>query len=288
MTSAESPSLVDVLRPSAGQALAAWASLVKADNDQVEALPNRPRPEDFYAPVAEQFRADPRRANDPVLDFLRSLIRPDETWLDLGAGGGRYALPIALLAKRVYAVEPSTGMRAVLVSEMAEHSITNVDVFEERWPGRSDCPVADIGLISQVGYDIADVGPFLNQFEAHASGMCIAVLFERAPVQDFAPLWRAVHGEDRALLPGLREMVALLFARGLLPEITLFESRRPAFESMEQLHHAARRPTWVVEGSAQDERLGQAVAATAIKVEGGYALSAQPRMVGVVRWRPGN
>jgi SAM-dependent methyltransferase len=288
MTSAESPSLVDVLRPSAGQALAAWATLVRADNDQVEALPNRPRPEDFYAPVAEQFRADPRRTNDPVLDFLRSLIRPDESWLDLGAGGGRNALPIALLAKRVYAVEPSAGMRAVLASAIAEHSIRNVDIFEERWPGRSDCPVAEVGLISQVGYDIADVGPFLDQFEAHSSRMCIAVLFERAPVQDFAPLWRAVHGDDRALLPGLREMVALLFARGRLPEITLFETRRPAFESNEQLHRAARRPTWVVEGSAQDERLRQAVADIAIEVEGGYALSARPRMLGVVRWRPGD
>jgi hypothetical protein len=32
--------------------------MVRADREQVEALPDRPRPEDFYAPVAEQFRAD--------------------------------------------------------------------------------------------------------------------------------------------------------------------------------------------------------------------------------------
>jgi hypothetical protein len=177
-------------------------------------------------------------------------------------------------------------MRSVLSSSMAENSVHNIDVFEERWPGPSACPTADLGLMSHVGYDVAEIGPFLDQFEAHVSRQCVAVLFERAPVQDFAPLWKPVHGEDRALLPGLKEMVALLFARGRLPEVTLFNSRRPVFESLEALQRAARRPTWVLEGTAQDEKLGRAVAGLAVKVEGGLALSPKPRTAGVVRWKP--
>lgn len=275
-----------VLRPSLEDVLAAWATLVRADKEQVEALPDRPRPEDFYAPVAEQFRADPSRAGDPVLDHLRTLVRPDESWLDLGAGGGRYALAIALLAKRVYAVEPSAGMRDVLASGMSERGITNVDIFDERWPGPSKCPVADVGLISHVCYDIADIGPFLDQFEAHVSRMCVALLFERAPIADFAPLWLPVHGEERVLLPGLRELITLLFARGRVPEVRLFQSRRPVFENIEELHRAARRPIWVRERSGQDQRLRRAVEAMAVAVEGGYALKAEPRILGFVTWAP--
>jgi hypothetical protein len=274
------------LRPELESLLAAWAELVRADNRQVESLPDRPQPEDFYAPVAEQFRADPRRENEPVLNHLRTLVSGDDTWLDLGAGGGRYTLPVALLAKRVYAVEPSAGMRGVLASAMQEHGIANIDVFDERWPDPSNCPVADAGLISHVAYDIAEIGPFLDQFEAHVNRLCVAVLFERAPVGEFALLWKPVHGEERVLLPGLRELVTLLFARGRLPEIRLVETRRPAFESLDAMHRAARRPVWVREGSPQDDRLRRAVSEMSVPVEGGFALATGPRMLGVVTWRP--
>ncbi len=276
----------DVLRPGEEQAFEAWAALVRADAAQVEALRERPRPPDFYAPVAEMFRADPRRTDEPVLDALRTLVRPDETWLDLGAGGGRYSLALALMAKRVCAVEPSEGMRGVLAESMRDHGISNIDVYDERWPGPSQAPVADVGFISHVGYDIADIGPFLGQLEAHARRLCVAVLLDEAPISVFAPLWQPVHGEPRALLPGLREFVALLFARGRPPELRLFPVRARVFEDVESLHAAARRPLWVVEGTEEDRRLGEAVRSMATKVDGGVTLSTRERYVGLVTWRP--
>lgn len=274
----------NVLRPSLEQALSDWAALVQADKDQVEALPDRPRPEDFYAPVAEQFRADPKRTGEPALEHLRTLAQAGDTWLDLGAGGGRYSLPLALIVRRVYAVEPSAGMRGVLTEALAQQHIENVDVLDERWPGPSACPVADFGLISHVSYDIAEIGPFLTQLEGHVSGTCVALLFERPPIAEFAPLWPAVHGQERAVLPGLREFVALLFARGRAPEVKLFPTRRTAFETIEALHRAARRPLWVREGSVQDERLMRAVEDMVVPVEGGFALNPAPRMLGFVTW----
>ena len=85
----------DPLRPEAGALLASWARRVRANAEQVDRF-GELRHEDHYAPVATRFRADPRRTDDPSLDALLSLARPDETWLDIGAGGGRYALPLAL------------------------------------------------------------------------------------------------------------------------------------------------------------------------------------------------
>jgi SAM-dependent methyltransferase len=267
--------------------LQAWRGAVLADNAQVEALADRPRSEDFYAPVAEQFRADPRRQGEPSLEYLRSLVRPDETWLDLGAGGGRYSLAIALLAAKVYAVEPSEGMRRVLTSSAADAGITNIEILPERWPGPSACPVADRGLISQIGYDIAEIGPFLDQLEAH-SRSCVAMLLERAPIGEFATLWQPVHGEERALLPGLRELNILLLAAGRLPEMRVFEARRPSFESLDAMQRAARRPLWVREGSEKDQRLRQAIERTAIRTDDGFVLSSGPRRLGVLTWRPGD
>lgn len=275
-----------VLRPDIERALAAWRTLVLADNQQVESLKDRPRPEDFYGPIAETFRADPRRTDDVVLEHLRTLTDPSETWLDLGAGGGRYALALALQLRRLYAIEPSEGMRRVLHDSMKAFDVLNVDVFDERWPGPSKAPVADVGFMSHVCYDIADIGPFLDQLEAHARKSCIAVLFERAPISDFAPLWLPVHGERRAILPGLREFLVLLFARGKAPDLTLIPVPPRTFPDVATLHRAARRPLWVLEGSEQDRLLEKAVREMALPVSGGVALSPEPRQTGVVSWRP--
>lgn len=279
---------MNLLRPTAEEAAEAWRQLVVAEREQVERLPNRPRPEDFYGPIAAQFKADPHRTDEPLLDVLRGLVRPDETWIDVGAGGGRYTLPIALLARRVYAVEPSAGMRKALAEAAREHGIENLDVYDERWPGPSSAPVADVGFISQVGYDIEDFGAFLDVMDAHASRLCVDVMFNEAPISDWAPLWRAVHGEERHLLPAAGEMMTLLFARGKTPEVTFLDLEPRLYRDLETLHGAARRPLWVLPDSEQDARLEAAVRELAVEVEGGYALSRRPRRVGVITWRPGD
>src|SRR3954466_8801489 len=137
------------LRPTLAAALDAWRTLVSSERNQVESLPNRPRAEDFYAPIAKAFRDDPYRKDDPLLELIRPLARADETWLDLGAGGGRYTLPLALAVRRIYAVEPSAGMREQLVAAITEHGVENIETFGERWPSaQSDAPVADVGFMS--------------------------------------------------------------------------------------------------------------------------------------------
>src|SRR5207302_5522139 len=84
----------DALRPSQAQALEAWAARVRANREQVDQF-REANPSDFYAPVAGMFRADPRRRDEPTLEALRSILQPGDTLLDIGAGGGRYALPLA-------------------------------------------------------------------------------------------------------------------------------------------------------------------------------------------------
>lgn len=273
------------LRPTAEEAASAWRTLVIAEREQVERLPNRPNPQDFYAPVAESFRAEARRRGDPVLDHLLTLVLPQETWLDVGAGGGRYTLPLALQAQRMYAVEPSSGMREVLRASADKEGIHNLEVFDERWPmPESTVPLADIGFISQVGYDIPEFAAFLDQLETHSRRMCIAVLFERSPIAYFAPLWPRVHGEQRVLLPGLGEFMTLLFARGRRPELKGIRIPARVFDSLDALCQASRRPLWVGEGSSEDQRLSKVIEELAQPINGGFTLDGRPRYLGVVTW----
>ena len=83
----------------------------------------------------------------------RALARAGDTWLDVGAGGRRYALPLARAVARVIAVEPSRAMRAVLEASAREHAVRNLEIVASRWLLVKP-RWADVALIPHVGYDI--------------------------------------------------------------------------------------------------------------------------------------
>ncbi len=208
----------------------AWATRVRANREQAERVREVPSG-DFYAPVSALFVADPRRTGEPTLEALRSMARPDETWLDIGAGAGRYALPLALQVRRLIAVEPSPGMRRALRTGIAEHGIANIRVIAGAWPtaldllGRS--PAADVSLIAHVGYDIEEIGPFLDAMETATRDRCVAVLTDRSPASVADPFWPVVHGESRVPLPALPELLEALHARGRTDRRGHGRARRP-------------------------------------------------------------
>jgi SAM-dependent methyltransferase len=267
--------------------LASWGRRVRANAEQVDRF-GEERSEDHYAPVANRFRVDPRRTDDTSLDALLTLARPDETWLDIGAGGGRYALPLALAVREVIAVDPSPGMLGVLREGMAEHAISNVRIVEGRWPATAADPAAqaDVSFIAHVGYDVEQIGPFLDAMERSARRLCVAMLFWRRPTWALDRLWPAVHGVERALLPAMREMVTLLMARGRPVGIQLVEQPPASFESPEQIIGIARHQTWVRPGSEKDQRLDVAIRARLIERDGRYSFDWSPSYLALVTWTP--
>ncbi len=290
----------DALRPSAAEAHAAWGARVRADGKQVERVRESADPADFYAPVADRFRLDPHRTDDPTLEVLRSLARPGETWLDIGSGGGRFALPLALLAREVICVEPSPAMIGVMEEGMRDHGIANIRIVPERWPlstvaspdagashtGAADRVAADVALLAHIGYDIAQIGPFLDAAEAAARRRCVAVMGEGAMTTVATLFWEPVHGEPRVALPALPELVTLLLARGRLAEIRLVDRTPPTFGSMTELMAMARRQLWVRTGSDKDARLTELVEAQAEERDGRLALEWAPTRIGIVTWQP--
>ena len=280
------PRVTDPLRPDPAAAVAAWSDRVRRNREQVErrrvALPARG---DFYAPIASWFRADPRREGDATLDALRALVRPDDTVLDIGAGGGRYALPLALHAREVIAVEPSEAMRQVLAEGMAEHGIENIRTVDATWP--CDEPLrADVALISHVGYDIEAFGPFLDAMEEAAGRVCIAALLSRPPPSRADPFWEAVHGEPRDPLPALPEFLALQLARGRLCEVSFVEYGGLAYDTEDDVLAFLRQQLWIAEGSPQDEQLLAMLPDYIHEIDGRVEFNYDPGVLGIVSWEP--
>lgn len=271
--------------PSVNDVLSAWRARVAADKEQVERAREVADPSDFYAPVTSRFRMDPRRTDDPTLDALLALSRADDVWLDVGAGAGRYALPLAVTVREVVAIDQSPSMLAALGEDAAAEGIENVRVIEARWP-MQDPPSADVGLMAHVGYDIAEIGPFLEQLEAVSRRLCVAVMGESAMTTVATLLWAEVHGEPRVRLPAFPELLELLATRGRLPQIRLVDRTPPTFATIDEAVAMARRQLWLREGSARDDLLRQLARETVTERDGRYAFEWQPTKVGIVSWAP--
>ena len=273
------------------RALASWADRVRANREQVDRFREVPDGADFYGPVTSMFRSDPDRTDDPQLDVLLGLARPDETWLDIGAGAGRFALPLARRVRRVIAVDPSDGMLAALRESMADSGIANVEVRHGRWPSawdeRSGAPLdADVALMAHVGYDIEEIAPFLDAMEAAAARLCVAVLMDRQPSSSIDAFWPPVHGEARVPLPGWREFVEVLRLRGRSPQVDEVTRPRRAYESLEEVETFARRQLWVAPGGPKDERMREIARELAIRGRDGWYLEAVDPTVAIVTWVP--
>jgi molybdenum cofactor cytidylyltransferase len=272
----------------------AWAGRVRANAEQVDRHREVPDGADFYAPVTSLFRADPTRTDEPALASLLGLVQPGDTWLDIGAGAGRYALPIARAlaptAGEVIALDPSSGMLAGLREIAAEHGIDNVRVVQARWPPDDLGPfAADVALMAHVGYDIEAIGPFIAAMESAARRLCVAVLMERQPSSIADACWPPVHGEARIGLPALPELVELLSAMGRDPSIERLEREPRRFESRGELEGFLRRQLWTEPGSAADARFRDALdGMIETDANGRVGLAGQrPLPIGIVGWAPG-
>lgn len=267
-----------------------WDERVRANREQVDRYRLVPPEEDFYAPVASRFVQDPRREGDAVLDALLELANSNETWLDIGAGAGRFALPLALHVRRVVALDPSPGMLGQLRLGMTEHGIANVEIHEGRWPldteGIGEVR-ADVSFIAHVGYDVEPIGPFLDAMEVAAERLCVAILLERAPASYAWPFWPLIHGVERVPLPAAPDLVALLEARGARPKVRRVMEPPRRWPDEETLLTQLRQQLWIPTEGTEHERLVASVRETATHDADGIGLPQPDAWIGVITWRPG-
>lgn len=267
----------------------AWADRVRANRVQAERL-RETQPADFYAPVTSLFVADPRRTGEPALDALLAMATEEESWLDIGAGAGRYALPLALRVREVVAVEPSGSMRRALRTGLDEHGIHNVRVVAGAWPDALEelgpLPAVDIALIAHVAYDIEAIGAFLDAMEAATRDRCVALLTDRSPASVADPFWPLVHGEDRVPLPALPDLLELLLARGRDPLVTVVERSPRSFESVGALTAFLRRQLFIAEGGEKDLHFRAILPDHIARRDGAWTLTNPPQgSLGIVTWR---
>lgn len=261
-----------------------WGEMVRVEHEQSDRM-RGVRPSDHWTDYARQFKDDPHRQGDAVVEALRAHLRPGDSLLDVGAGGGRLALPLALSCRSVSAVEPSPSMGAVLRETADEYGIENVSITESGWLEASVEP-ADVVLCSHVVYVVEDIGAFVRKLDEHARRQVLCVLFQFPPQSQIYGLWEQVHGEPRHRLPCLPEFLPVLEELGIHPEVTELDGQPPrGFDSLEEARQMITRRLYVAPGTEAMARLDRALEDSLQEVDGAWQVKGtQPLRPCIVAW----
>jgi len=166
---------------------------------------------DPWASRAGRFARSIRHQADYFLPFLEPWLKPSKTLLDVGAGVGRHAVPLASRLDWVTAVEPSEAMRALMPGA------DNLTVIGSDWLDAEPTP-ADLVICVHVLQSVPDAGPFLEKLTASARERVFIVLRD-AP---FGHPAKRMPGAERAREPWLRDCLLLLRQLGVAPDLTMF------------------------------------------------------------------
>jgi SAM-dependent methyltransferase len=247
-----------------------WRALVEAREAQI----GKSHGDDWWAPRAAQFALQTRVQHDWFTEFLEPWLRPAATLLDVGAGTGRYAAPLAARLDWVTAVEPSQSMR--------EHipPAANLTVIGSSWEDAEPAP-ADLAICVHVLYPLAEPVPFLEKLE-RAARERVFVMMRDSPSSHPA---EAMMRPDRAREPWLRDCLLLLRQMGVRPEMAM-TTYAPTFHyaSLE----AALEPLRSHVGRGWDEERGRAWLEARLRPDedGTLAYDSDEVAAGVLHWKP--
>ena len=174
-------------------------------------------------------------------------LQGGETVLDVGAGTGRLAVPIAMTAAHVTALDPSEGMLNVLRERMAAEGLTNYSCVKMRWEdaviGRDIEPHDLVIAAFSLGfYDLAAALEKLDSAATRAVHLFWHAGEWRGPEE--MALYRAVFGEEATMRKGYPDYifpVNILHDAGVYPNVRIYNAVwETVYDSPEE---AAR--TWV-------------------------------------------
>jgi SAM-dependent methyltransferase len=120
---------------------------------------------------------------DTHKDFILSMLKadPNSTVIDIGAGTGGWAVPMARHASKVTALEPSSEMIKVMRENLEQEGTGNVEIIQGSWPETETEP-HDYSLCAHAMYGVADLPAFVKAMSSVTRKTCLMLL--RAPAHD--------------------------------------------------------------------------------------------------------
>ena len=223
-------------------------------------------------------------STDPFVRGLREKLHSTDTVLDVGAGAGRYSLPVAANVARVTAVEPSIAMRAALQQEAARRGITNLEVVAAGWED-ADVEPHDLAFVANVLYFVKDAVRFVEKLDAHTRRACFILHRVEERAAELMPLYEQIWGHPRPPEAGALDLYNLLFSIGIRANLQLLPRPAPVrFEKAEDALREARESLEILaDDKTHDERIGDFLRGVVTRRDGLIEFPPGPQLA-IISW----
>jgi SAM-dependent methyltransferase len=146
--------------------------------------------------------------------------------LDIGAGPGTLAIPLAPLVKEVTAIEPGEGMVAILKDHIRKNGINNISCIQKRWedvdPARDLAGPYDV-VIASLSLTMHDIRAALEKMDAASFGSVYLYWFVDPPFWErmYVDLWEPLHGAVYCPGPKADCLFNVLYQMSIYPNVEM-------------------------------------------------------------------
>ena len=159
--------------------------------------------------------------------------------MNVGAGPGTLALPLARRVKQVTAVEPSLAMVKRLERHIAEEGLSNIRILPKRWEDLSDEEVGEHDLvIASYSLSFLDMREALLKMDRLAKRQVILYWFAGVPSWERirVDLYPRIFGREHVCHPMSDVLYNLLYSMRIYADVQVLQGTAfpRIYESMEE------------------------------------------------------
>ena len=167
--------------------------------------------------------------------------------LDIGAGPGTLAIPLAPRVRDVTAIEPGSGMISILNERAESAGITNITCIHKRWEdvniacdltGYYDVVIASLSLTME------NIRLALQKMNAVSSDLVYLFWFVDMPFWEkmYNDLWEPLHGRKYHAGPKADCLFGVLYQLGIYPNIEMLPLKKEyRFKTFDEMKAFFRR-----------------------------------------------
>ena len=175
---------------------------------------------------------DPRTT--PLYGEIITHLETDGTVIDIGAGVGRFAIPLAKEGFNVTAVEPNEEMRKHLLGSIEQNGVTSrINVIQSSWPVDKDLQ-ADVTFASFVIQFSRDPENFIHSMEKCTNKRCILSIHVDQPLGFLKDIWQVFRpSEPVPAMLTFSDLYPMLLNMGIIANVMIIEEKRMSGPLME-------------------------------------------------------